>query len=148
MNSERTYTTERPEDIEIYVEHFIKKYNTLLNKNISYPTDEVMNILKSYSWPGNVRELENVIEYAVNMETGPRISVSSLPERLLASQNSLQNSPQNYQTKVGEIEKSLILEAIEKFKNKPNSIQNICESLGMSRATLYRKLKKYNLKLK
>ncbi|MGB9792209.1 MAG: sigma 54-interacting transcriptional regulator [Thermacetogeniaceae bacterium] len=139
---------ERPEDIETYVEHFIKKYNALLNKNIGFPTDDVMNILKSYSWPGNVRELENVIEYAVNMETGPRITVSSLPERLLASQNPSQYSPKNYQTKVREIEKSLILEAIEKFKNKPNSVQNICEFLGISRATLYRKLKKYNLKLK
>lgn len=135
---------ERPEDIETYLAHFIDKYNALLNKKIGYPTDEVIAILKNYSWPGNVRELENVIEYAINLETGPKISVSSLPEKLLSSQHPLPS----YSTKVKDLEKKVLIEAINKYKDKPDKVQHLCASLGISRSTLYRKLKQFNLKIK
>ncbi|HHW40060.1 MAG TPA: sigma 54-interacting transcriptional regulator [Syntrophomonadaceae bacterium] len=135
---------ERPEDIETYLAHFIDKYNALLNKKIGYPTDEVIAILKNYSWPGNVRELENVIEYAINLETGPKISVSSLPEKLLSSQHPLPS----YSTKVKDLEKKVLVEAINKYKDKPDKVQHLCASLGISRSTLYRKLKQFNLKIK
>lgn len=139
---------ERPEDIETYLLYFLDKHNALLNKKIGYPTDEVIAIMKSYSWPGNVRELENTIEYAVNLETGPNISVSSLPEKLLSSQRPLPNYSANYSTKVKDFEKYVLAEAISRYKDKPNTIQCLCKSLGISRATLYRKLKQYNLKIK
>jgi transcriptional regulator with PAS, ATPase and Fis domain len=132
---------ERPEDIESYAIHFTDKYNTLLKKSIGYPTKEVLDRLYSYSWPGNVRELENMVEYAINMERGAQISVSSLPERILAEHKRI-----NYCVK--DLERKIISDAIATHANNGNAINNTCTSLGISRSTLYRKLKEYKLNIK
>ena len=56
-----------------------KKYSKLIGKHITGFTREVRDILFRYDWPGNIRELENVVEYAVTMETGSLIGLESLP---------------------------------------------------------------------
>lgn len=133
---------DRPEDIELYVNYFTNKYNALLNKNIGKPTNEALAILRGYGWPGNVRELENVVEYAINLENGSNISVSSLLERIMVPKQ----KPVNYS--VNDVEKKIISDAIDKYRNADNAVENLCESLGYSRSTLYRRLKKYDLKLR
>jgi transcriptional regulator with PAS, ATPase and Fis domain len=139
---------ERPEDIEIYLAYFLDKYNTIMNKRIGYPNDEIIEIFKSYSWPGNVRELENTIEYIVNLETGSNINIASLPEKLLSARRSPTNNETSYRTKVKDLEKDILAEAISRFRSQPDIVQRLCAYLGISRATLYRKLKKYNLKIR
>lgn len=128
---------ERPEDILVYLEYFISKYNSILNKEVECCTQEVMEYLTSYTWPGNVRELENVVEYMINMENGSRIQTSSLPQRLI------EKLKKNSCTTIKENEKQLINDAIKKFGLENKEL--IANHLGISKATLYRKLKSYKL---
>lgn len=131
---------ERPEDIKIYVDFFIRRYNRVLGNDVMSVSAEALSALLKYAWPGNIRELENVIEYAINFETENQINLSSLPEYLISTAErsespGLQNS-----------EKKLIIHALHKFAAAPKQIDKAADLLGISRATLYRKIKKYNIK--
>jgi transcriptional regulator of acetoin/glycerol metabolism len=100
-----------------------------------------MKLLKTYSWPGNVRELENVIEYLINIVGDDLpIPASALPERLLkkSSENNIAN--------IKETEKQLIMEALQRCTTDGQSIDSVSKLLGISRATLYRKIRHYNLR--
>ena len=70
---------ERPEDIPILTEHFLKKHAKAVQKNITIIAPEAMAILKGYSWPGNIRELENAIERAVVLASGNDLKPEFLP---------------------------------------------------------------------
>lgn len=76
---------ERIDDLDNLVRIFIKKFNRVQNKRISSISKDAMSCLKKYKWPGNIRELENVIEHAFIMESENMITLSSLPEYILAS---------------------------------------------------------------
>lgn len=131
---------DRLEDIDVYIEHFVNHYNKLLNKRVKPPTAEVINILKVYPWPGNVRELENVIEYLININNNEMpILVTSLPERLL------KKSRANGIFSIREMEKQLIADTMKRYGTDSRSIESITKLLGISRATLYRKIKLYSL---
>jgi len=73
---------ERGSDVPLLAAHFLKKYATDNGKIIEGFTDEALTVLGSYRWPGNVRELENVIERAVVLCNGPRVSLAELPPHL------------------------------------------------------------------
>lgn len=73
---------ERPEDIPLLAEHFLRKYCIETNKRIAGFADETMDILMSYHWPGNVRELENAIEHAVVLTNSDVIRPEDLPFNL------------------------------------------------------------------
>ena len=64
---------EREEDLELLIDHFLKRFNTQLNKNITGISPEALRLLKTYSWPGNIRELQTAIRRAMLMATGPTI---------------------------------------------------------------------------
>ncbi len=69
----------RKEDINLLVEHFIKKLNKRLNKNIQGIGKNLLSYLQEYRWPGNIRELENIVERAMNMCDGNIIKSKDLP---------------------------------------------------------------------
>ncbi|MCG3120003.1 MAG: Regulatory protein AtoC [bacterium] len=69
---------ERPEDIPLLAQHFLKKYVQALNKPIGKISEAAMNLLLQHKWPGNVRELENLIERAVVLCTGDVVDVEHL----------------------------------------------------------------------
>ncbi|MCK4666475.1 sigma-54-dependent Fis family transcriptional regulator, partial [Candidatus Dependentiae bacterium] len=71
---------DRKEDIPILINHFINKYNEILNKKIKYVANQAMNFLILYDWPGNIRELENFIERAIVMDIDNIIDVDDLPK--------------------------------------------------------------------
>ena len=73
---------ERPEDIPLLARNFLERFSKSMNKNIDGIEPETMRRLEVYDWPGNVRELENTIERAVALESGTRITVDALPERV------------------------------------------------------------------
>jgi two-component system response regulator HydG len=75
---------ERKNDIEKLVGTFIMKFNKSHNKKIIGITPEAMGCLKKYNWPGNIRELENVIEHAFILENSNLLTLSALPENVLA----------------------------------------------------------------
>jgi two-component system response regulator AtoC len=76
---------ERREDIPLLTDHFLGHFRTALGKPIQTITDDALERLTSYRWPGNVRELENVIERAVILADGDRISPRELPENIVTA---------------------------------------------------------------
>jgi len=130
---------ECPEDIIPFCEMFMKKYSTKYNKNITGIHPEAANTLINYTWNGNVRELQHTVEKAVIMCTGTILNVNDFILQ--------QNSPVSDSTNVNlstfdEMEQSMIEAAIEKYKS---NLSMVAQSLGVSRQTLYNKMKKYNM---
>jgi nitrogen regulation protein NR(I) len=74
---------ERPGDIELLVEHFLKKYNARLNKKVQAITPEALLVLQQHPWPGNIRELENVIERCVLFCDTDDVEPADLPPDLI-----------------------------------------------------------------
>lgn len=74
---------ERREDIPLLARHFLERFVNSTGKKIEGIEPKAMERLEAYDWPGNVRELENTIERAVALETGKRISLEGLPERII-----------------------------------------------------------------
>jgi DNA-binding NtrC family response regulator len=70
---------ERPTDVPLLAQHFLKHYGKKLNKRLDRISDDALEALVSNSWPGNVRELENVIERATVLARGTEVTLSDLP---------------------------------------------------------------------
>lgn len=112
---------ERRDDIPLLANHFLKKYNERLNKNIGAISTEAMEMLKKYDYPGNVRELENIIERTVALEGGATILPESLPPfvntptgRKMASSHEIEITEDGIDLDkvMGQIEKELLVKAI------------------------------------
>ena len=98
-------------------------------------------VLENYFWPGNVRELSNAIERAVNLAKGRIITIEHLPESLQSLSEPL-TKPKNNVSSMGELEKTLIIETLEKAGW---NITHCASALGIARNTLYRKLRTYHI---
>lgn len=132
---------ERPTDIVELATYFIEKYSQLFNIPSKLISNEVKEFFLTYSWPGNIRELKNIIEYAINVidEKENIIFLKHLPPRLV-------NSFENKQIKtLAELEKEAIKNLLEKFGASSKDKVKIAKTLDISLATLYRKIKQYNL---
>ncbi len=132
---------ERPEDIPLLTRHFIEKMNLLHQKSILDVTDEVKNRLQFYHWPGNIRELENVIEHAVAVSVGNRITLTDLPEQIQTEQEFAEDV-ERPGTKLKDREAVHIKKLIEQ---ENHNYSQVAKLLGISRTTLWRKLKEYDL---
>lgn len=131
---------ERRDDIPLLAHHFLDRYRERFGKEIQGFTTEAMDTLLTYDWPGNVRELEHVIERAVILEYGKKIGISSLPAEL-RTRPQVMVSPKGIM-RLEDMERQLIQSALRFFDGKRDSA---ARALGISTATLWRKLKKYNL---
>ena len=132
---------ERPTDIVELATYFIEKYSQLFNTPSKLISNEVKEFFLTYSWPGNIRELKNIIEYAINVidEKENIIFLKHLPPRLA-------NSFEDKQIKtLAELEKEAIKNLLEKFGSSSKDKVKIAKTLDISLATLYRKIKQYNL---
>lgn len=138
---------ERLDDIFILVQYLLEKCNAKLNKNIKNVDNEVFNVFKSYNWPGNVRELENTIEYAVNMCSKDTITYEDLPNRFMKNNNNIKPDLNYNITPIKELEKKEIEKALKYFQNKNESITDAAKALGISRATLYRRIKEHKINI-
>ena len=139
---------ERTEDIELLARYFINKFSCKLNKSVENISLDALNLIKSYQWNGNVRELENAIEYAVNMTDKMYIDLESLPYKLKNTKNKLieNNITEDVVLHtIDELERNELKKAIKLYGLTNNAVIKICEELGISRATFYRKIKKYNI---
>ncbi len=130
---------DRREDIPLLIEHFIQKFNLLKGKNIEGVSSEAMRIFLDYDFPGNIRELENMIEYAFVMCKGRLIMPEHLPKDLLnASSNTLVELSGREKKEADKIKAIL-----EKF---PRGREQAAKALGISRTTLWRKMKRYGIR--
>ena len=128
--------------MNIFVEKFLKKMSSKLEKEILTVEPEVKKILNQYHWPGNIRELENILEYAINMVEGDILLKEHLPSFLKNSQNTkIENEDSIFS--LAEVERRAIEKAIKKFAG---NMTKAAKALGIARNTLYEKIRKYKLK--
>jgi two-component system response regulator PilR (NtrC family) len=142
---------ERKEDIPLLSNHFLRKYNEKLNKQIQSISFEAMQVLEKYEYPGNVRELENIIERTVALEGGQIILPESLPPfvntstgRKMASSNEIEVGPEGVDLDkiVGQIEKELIIKAI----HASNGVKKrAAKLLNITFRSMRYRIEKYNL---
>lgn len=139
---------DRREDIPDLMEHFLLKYNSLLQKQITGYREEIKKVFLAYNWPGNVRELENSIEYAVNMENENRVKMESLPARI-TNYNTIKSGQPDYNLAsiTMQMEKKIIYELLEKVAKGEIDHYSLPGLLGISRATFYRKLKLFQMEI-
>lgn len=138
---------ERKEDIPLIAGHFLNYYNSLLNKTITMISAEALRVLIDYHWPGNIRELSNVLEYAVNMENNLVLGLESLPARIKEARPeclaNCDSSGGNLNLRF--LEKAAILCALTRTGPGPKAKERAAALLGISRASLYRKMKEYKI---
>jgi DNA-binding NtrC family response regulator len=126
---------ERPEDIPILVDHFIRKYCTSMSRDMISIEPAAMRHLESFEYPGNVRELENMIERAIVVGNGKVISLKDLPMGKEVISSSIES--------LDELEKRHIAKILEKYSW---NISRSAKALNVDRATLYNKIRRYELK--
>jgi len=143
---------ERVDDIPLLVEHFVKKFNTRLDKNIQGVEDQVKDIFMNYTWPGNIRELENVMERSILLSETSTITVKELPDNLIkGSVYTTYDMKENKKMLLKDvvkkhtqiIEKSMITKVL---KETGGNITRASKKLGISRKSLQTKMKEYSLR--
>lgn len=137
---------ERKEDLELLIHFFIEKYNVILEKYIQGYTNEALATMIEYPWPGNVRELENAIEYSANVCPDLLINVNYLPDRIIKHIKPVPPpQPQERIQSIADLERSALIKALNRFGPGSLAKESAARSLGMSRSTLYRKIKEMGL---
>lgn len=136
---------ERIIDLPYLVQGMTQRYKEKFRKPLNAVDDEAMRALESYPWPGNLRELENTLQGAVLVCTGDKLLLEHLPEALRAHYEGRSAHSSVTETLVRNrevVERNVILRALA---NNSNSRVDAARELGISRVTLYKKMKKYGL---
>jgi DNA-binding NtrC family response regulator len=131
---------DRKEDMPSLISHFLRRFNQRFRREVTGISPEALATLSAYDFPGNVRELENLIERAYAMGARDHISLADLPSLTLSSRPS--SSAARPLPSLAEVEKELILRALSMYKNDK---EQSARALGLSRRTIYRRLKEYGL---
>jgi PAS domain S-box-containing protein len=132
---------ERREDVPYLVEHFVQRFNAKRGKAIAGVTPGVMELLMRHSFPGNVRELENIIEYGFVLCHDRLIDVVHLPEELQRSGDGEASAPAST-TSLQLAEADAIRAALARCNGMRD---RAAADLGVSRTTLWRKMKRYGI---
>ena len=159
---------ERREDIPLLVNHFLKKYKNEMPKIITTVSSSAMEALMKYDWQGNIRQLENVIYRAMVATRTETIEMENLPVEIqkhglssldvsIPGDNRVNQAPLQKNdafvhppeapslpppTTIQAIEKQALVDAL---KNANGNVEQASKTLGVSRATFYRKIKKYKI---
>ncbi len=133
---------ERKEDIPVLTDFFVDKYGRLFHKTVREIHPALRRRLEEYEWPGNVRELENTVEYLINMmEEDGTLREELLPEAFIPPENELRLDRMTLE----QLERACIQNALREYGRSYKGKIKAAEGLGVGVATLYRKLKKYDL---
>ncbi len=154
---------ERKEDIPLLANHFLQQRVKLQGREMVTISDQAMAVLLQYHYPGNVRELENIIEYLSVLCREETILPSHLPERvwenippgerethgltnqqMLGEKEKLSHTEYLAPVKIKEMEEIVIRRALEQNNNHRLAT---ARQLGISKATLWRKIKKYQIRI-
>jgi len=137
---------ERKEDIPLFIEHCLNRYAQKLNREPCILSPAVKELFLKYHWPGNVRELENAIEYAMNMCSGNVIEVEHLPPRIYReAEAEIGGSESTLKLLLQDYERRIFEQYLRRFGHSSQAKNDIAKALGISRATLYRKLAELGL---
>jgi len=127
---------DRKDDIPLLVNYFINKYCTSMNKPPATIDVAALHRIQEFNFPGNIRELENMIERAIVVGNGKKITLKDLPLEKTFVSNSAES--------LDDFEKAFILQILNKYEW---NISRTARALKVDRVTLYNKIKKYDLKL-
>jgi DNA-binding NtrC family response regulator len=126
---------ERIDDIPLLAGYFVKKYCTTMNRPLMTIEPAALKRLEQFPFPGNIRELENMIERAIVVGNGKKITLKDLPIEKTDLAPAFES--------LGDIEKIHVLQILNKYDW---NISATAKALQIDRVTLYNKIKKYNLK--
>lgn len=129
---------ERPEDIPLLLEHYAMLYSQKYNLPSKRLSAALIDRLSGWAWPGNVRALRHAVERAVILGEGNLLDTPDFP--LVESGRTV--APTAGISPLDEVEKSAIIRALEKHQN---NVSRAAEALGLTRASLYRRMEKYGL---
>lgn len=135
----------RPGDTELLLNYALQKFTDLLNKSIEGFSGEAIELLMRYDWPGNVRELENVVEYAVNMETDSQISAGNLPDRVCRVDGGRFERSGGLKEKMDRYQKQLIGACLIDTGYSLEGKIRAAGILGISESTLYRRIRELGI---
>ena len=153
---------EREGDIRLLIDHFFTHYTRLLGKAMAGFSKTALACLLGYRYEGNIRELKNIVEYAVNVAQGRQIELENLPAYLMDTGKTEAGTPHASPTEPkisaagpseghpgrntaetwSSIQREMILDALKKAGGRKAEAAQI---LGMSRSTLWRKIKQFNI---
>jgi sigma-54 dependent transcriptional regulator, acetoin dehydrogenase operon transcriptional activator AcoR len=131
---------ERMEDVPLLAKHILNRCREAMQKDVVRFSAAAEKMLLNYSWPGNIRELENMIERAVNLVDGTVIE----PHHFVTLSSSSDSNPfvKDKKTRLEDLEKQAIIATV---KGTGFNMASAARALGICRATLYKKVKKYNI---
>ena len=135
---------ERNSDIPLLVKHFLKEMEVIYKIGKITLSNKTLKWLQNLAFPGNVREIKNLIERTWLISGKIELQISDFEKALeyVPLQSSTGKLPPVGSMTLDEIEKEMILKAIDKFKN---NMSRVAKSLGISRGTLYRRFEKYGI---
>ncbi len=144
---------ERAGDVAVLANHFLDKYCALFQKHRPRLRSALLNLLESHSWPGNVRELEHVLEYAVNMmPDNGSLTLDCLPAQFLEAVKEAPEAvvpgqePNAALEPLSVLEERAIRAALERFGQSTEGKKRSARTLGISLATLYRKMESFSIR--
>ncbi|RMD95347.1 MAG: sigma-54-dependent Fis family transcriptional regulator, partial [Calditrichaeota bacterium] len=134
---------ERKEDIPLLAAHFLEKFSKQEGKEIEGIAPDALELLMNYNWPGNVRELENAIERATLLATTSEIMPKDLPKNVRTmGERKIYEKESTLSNWIEKLEEEALRQALLECEG---NISQTAKKLGIGRATIYRKAKKYGL---
>jgi len=134
---------QRKEDIPIMAQLFLERYADREGKDVREISSDALEMLMAYHWPGNVRELENAIERAVLLASSSEIVVNDLPPNVrVIGERKVVDTSKTLNTWIEKLEEEALRQALLECEG---NISKTAKKLGIGRATIYRKAKKYGL---
>jgi DNA-binding NtrC family response regulator len=136
---------ERVEDIPVLARSFLARNAARMRKEVQGFSADALELLKSYPWPGNVRELQNVIERALNLASGREITEADLPASITVSARAAALAPTvSAASSTPDDERRRLIAALERSRWNQGKA---AIALGMSRTTLWRKLREHQIEV-
>ena len=136
---------ERRDDIPLLADYFLKTHTQNVGKSITGISPDALDLLINYDWPGNVRELENAIERAILLETTSLLRAENLPPQVCAIEHIPAKNEFPPETNILSLEAAEKQAIVSALQATDNNITDAAQALGIHRATIHRKLKKYQL---
>lgn len=133
---------DRAEDIPILIKRFMDEFAEFNEKNVEGISGDALAALCAYSWPGNIRELRNCVEQMVVLSRGPVLEFENVPRNIRHQQEVLARAAAPEMLDLSSNEKHLIMAALRECGNNRT---HAAEKLGISRRTLIRKIKEYDI---
>ena len=132
----------RKEDIDLLLNHYLDFYSKKMQKNIKNYSQDAIEILTKYDYPGNIRELKNIIQRAVILCESSEIQIKDISIKKNGNNVKSENTNKNCNFNMEQNEKNIILKALHQTEY---NISKAAKLVGLTRQSLFRKMKKYKL---